>query len=111
MKTFQDYLADLQEMPFLTSYSTRNRIDKSVEGHDSLHLAAIYTPISSNSFTYVSDTNITVYFRKNSKGLPEELNYIDGSNTQILAYKRNGGDKDYFVSYDISYTKTWRVKN
>lgn len=103
MKTFQDYLRDLQEMPFLNSYSTRNRLDKSIEDHDELHLAAKSIPIGSNSFTYVSESNITVYFRKNSKGMPEELNYIDDTNTQILAYKRNGTVKAilYHMTYHI----------
>jgi hypothetical protein len=93
MKSFQDYLADLQEMPFVSSYITKNMIDKSIEDHDKLHLAAKSKSIGSDSFTYVSDTGITIYFRKNSKGMPEELNYVDKSNTQILAYKRNGTTK------------------
>jgi hypothetical protein len=90
MKTFQDYIKDLQEMPYVNSYLTLNRIDKEIEDHDKLHLAAKTKRIGNNSFSYLSDSNLRVYFRKNSKGLPEELNYIDQNNVQVLAYKRNG---------------------
>lgn len=93
MKTFSDYLLHLQEMPFLNDYITRNRIEKEIEDHDKFHLAARSKHIGNGSFTYTSDTGISVYFRKNKRGLPEELNYIDQSNTQLMAYKRNGSVK------------------
>lgn len=90
MKTFHEYLLSLQEMPFLTSYITRAKIDKEIEDHDKLHLAAKSKRIGNNSFTYKAENGLQIYFRKNKQGLPEELNYIDRDNIQVLAYKRNG---------------------
>lgn len=95
MKTFQEFIKQLQETPQLSTYYTPLEIENHVVKNDVENLAAKSIKIGNDSHYYFDkDQNEHVYFHKNHKGLPEEVNYITKDNVQRLVAKRRGDVKN-----------------
>lgn len=103
MKTFQEFIKQLQETPQLNHYFSGDMLNNNLKLDNVKHIKSDSYNIGDNSFYYKNGDN-HVYFHLDHKGDPAEVNYINKDNIQTHVSKQSGSSK-YNINHMIHHIK------